>query len=45
MSGLRVFMRIIERMKEFKFIEFQASDIVRSALVKAYILERDRQGL
>jgi len=45
MSGLRIFMRIIERMKEFKFVEFQPADIVRSALVKAYILERDRQGL
>ena len=44
-SGLRIFMKIIERMREFKFVEFQPADIVRSALVKAYILERDRQGL
>jgi len=44
-SGLRTFMKIIERMDEFSFVEFQASDIVRSELVKAYIIERDRQGL
>jgi|TARA_B110000908_G_scaffold60458_1_gene73400 predicted ribonuclease YlaK len=45
MSGLRTFMKIIERMDEFDFIEFEVSDIVRSELVKAYIIERDNQGL
>ena len=45
MSGLRSFMGIIKKMKEFDFIEFDASDIVRSRLVKSYIIERDRQGL
>ena len=44
-SGLRTFMKVIENMKEFDFIEFVASDIVRSELVKSYIIERDRQGL
>ena len=45
MSGLRSFMKVIKRMKEFDFVEFEASDIVRSKLVKSYIIERDRQGL
>jgi phosphate starvation-inducible protein PhoH len=44
-SGLRDFMRIIERMKEFDFVEFQVEDIVRSRLVKSYIIERDKLGL
>lgn len=44
-SGLRNFMRIIGNMKQFDFVEFFAEDIVRSELVKAYIIERDRLGL
>lgn len=44
-SGLRAFMPIIKNMQEFDFIEFVADDIVRSALVKSYIIERDRLGL
>lgn len=44
-SGLRTFMKIIERMKEFDFVEFGIEDIVRSALVKSYIIERDKLGL
>lgn len=44
-SGLRDFMRVINRMREFDFIEFQIADIVRSKLVKSYIIERDKLGL
>jgi phosphate starvation-inducible protein PhoH len=44
-SGLRDFMRIIERMREFDFVEFHVDDIVRSKLVKSYIIERDKLGL
>lgn len=44
-SGLRNFMKVIRNMKEFDFIEFMAEDIVRSALVKSYIIERDKLGL
>lgn len=44
-SGLRDFMRVINRMREFDFIEFQIEDIVRSKLVKSYIIERDKLGL
>jgi len=44
-SGLTTSMSIIGNMKEFKFIEFLKEDIVRSDLVKSYIIERDRMGL
>jgi phosphate starvation-inducible protein PhoH len=45
MSGLRNFMRVINNMDQFDFVEFHADDIVRSALVKSYIIERDKLGL
>lgn len=45
MSGLRDFMKIIHRMNEFEFVEFEVEDIVRSKLVKSYIIERDKLGL
>lgn len=45
MSGLRNFMRVINNMREFDFIEFQIADIVRSKLVKSYIIARDKIGL
>lgn len=45
MSGLRSFLRILHNMNEFKFIEFGIDDIVRSDIVKSYIIERDRLGL
>jgi len=44
-SGLAVFLRIIRKMNEFRFIEFFPEDIVRSDLVKSYIIERDKLGL
>lgn len=45
LSGLRDFMKIIHRMREFEFVDFQVEDIVRSRLVKSYIIERDKLGL
>jgi phosphate starvation-inducible protein PhoH len=45
LSGLKIFMEVIRNMREFDFVEFLANDIVRSNLVKSYIIERDRQGL
>jgi phosphate starvation-inducible protein PhoH len=45
LSGLRIFMQIIKHMREFEFINFEIEDIVRSRLVKSYIIERDRLGL
>lgn len=44
-SGIRNFMRIIASMNEFEFVEFFAADIVRSDLVKSYIIQRDKLGL
>jgi len=44
-SGLASFMKVIRNMREFDFIEFHAEDIVRSKLVKSYIIARDKLGL
>ena len=41
-NGLMDFMRIIERMKAFSFIDFNENDIVRSSMVKDYIIQKDR---
>lgn len=42
-TGLPQFMQILEGMESFEFIEFQAEDIVRSGLVKEYILEKRKR--
>jgi phosphate starvation-inducible PhoH-like protein len=44
-SGLTQFMRILQRMDAFDFVEFNEEDIVRSDLVKEYIITRNRMGL
>jgi phosphate starvation-inducible protein PhoH len=41
-NGLTSFMRIIERMKSFAFVDFTEQDIVRSSMVKEYIIMKDR---
>lgn len=41
-SGLIDFMKIIKKMKSFVFIDFEEQDIVRSALVRDYIIQKDR---
>lgn len=41
-NGLIDFMKIIEKMKSFEFIDFDENDIVRSAMVKEYIIAKDR---
>jgi hypothetical protein len=41
-NGLTDFMRIIERMKSFAFVDFTEHDIVRSSMVKEYIIMKDR---
>ena len=40
-NGLNDFMRIIKRMKSFEFIDFQREDIVRSKMVKDYIISKE----
>jgi phosphate starvation-inducible protein PhoH len=39
-SGLPQFMKILNRMNCFEFVEFRAEDIVRSGLVKEYIHQK-----
>lgn len=44
-NGLMDFMRVIKRMKSFEFVDFQKEDIVRSSMVKSYIIEKDKLNL
>ena len=41
-NGLIDFMKIISKMKSFTFIDFNENDIVRSSMVKDYIIQKDR---
>lgn len=41
-NGLTDFMRVVRSMRSFDLIEFDANDIVRSALVKEYIILKDK---
>lgn len=41
-SGIHDFMKILHNMKSFYTIEFQAEDIVRSNLVREYIILKDK---
>jgi phosphate starvation-inducible protein PhoH len=43
-NGILQFMKIIEKIKSFKFIDFDENDIVRSQLVREYIILKDRMG-
>ena len=44
-EGLGNFMRIINEMKEFHLCEFDIGDIVRSGLVRSYIVQKYNTGL
>jgi phosphate starvation-inducible protein PhoH len=39
-KGLKLFLSILKKLKEFKTIDFKEEDIVRSAMIKAYIIEK-----
>ena len=41
-SGLRDFLRVIQKVDSFETIQFTPEDIVRSGLVKEYILAKER---
>jgi phosphate starvation-inducible protein PhoH len=41
-SGLAEFLRVLERVNSFETIKFTPEDIVRSGLVKEYILAKER---
>ena len=44
-SGLADFISIVRSMKHFEFIDFKREDIVRSSVVKSYIIEKDKQNV
>jgi len=44
-SGIVQFMKILEKMNSFEYVDFQEEDIVRSGLVKQYIIMKDRLGI
>lgn len=44
-SGLRNFINITKQMNRFSYIEFEKTDIVRSGLVRDYIIKRTEIGI
>ena len=44
-SGIHTFMKVIKKMTSFDFIEFDQHDIVRSELVKEYIISKLELGM
>jgi phosphate starvation-inducible protein PhoH len=44
-NGIKSFMKIIKGMQQFDAVEFSAVDIVRSPLVKSYIISKLNHGL
>lgn len=44
-NGLKDFMKIVQKMKYFHFVDFNENDIVRSHLVKDYIIQKHRLGI
>jgi phosphate starvation-inducible protein PhoH len=44
-NGLHDFIKIIRNMKYFTFVDFNANDIVRSNLVKEYIIQKDKLNI
>lgn len=44
-NGLVDFMRIVKKMRSFEFIDFTEDDIVRSSMVKEYIIAKDKLGI
>jgi phosphate starvation-inducible PhoH-like protein len=43
--GVHDFMRVIKSLNDFSFVEFEEEDIMRSALVKNYIINKNRMGV
>ena len=44
-NGLKEFIKVIDRLSDFDYIDFLVADIVRSKLVKEYIIARQKLGL
>ena len=43
-SGLQDFLKVLKRMDQFKVVQFGIEDIVRSGLVKDYIIAKELHG-
>lgn len=44
-NGLKEFMKVIDRLSDFEYIDFLEADILRSKLVREYIIARQKLGL
>ena len=44
-NGLITFMDVLDKMNGFSHVEFEVDDIVRSGLVKEYIIAKNALGL
>jgi phosphate starvation-inducible protein PhoH len=44
-SGIHKFINITKRMSGFEYVEFEQHDIVRSGLVRDYIIKRTEMGI
>jgi phosphate starvation-inducible PhoH-like protein len=44
-NGLKEFIKVVDRLSDFEYIDFLEADIVRSKLVKEYIIVRQKLGL
>ena len=44
-SGLRTFIEVTQKMEEFVHIKFTTSDIIRSGLVKSFLIQCERMGI
>lgn len=44
-SGIHTFINITKRMSGFEYVEFEKQDIVRSGLVRDYIIKRTEMGI
>jgi phosphate starvation-inducible protein PhoH len=42
-SGLKDFIRVVSKMEDFTVVEFTTDDIVRSGLVKQYLIAKERE--
>ena len=43
-EGMHIFMNIVSNMEEFKLVEYTIADIVRSGLVRSYLINKIKQG-
>lgn len=44
-NGIHTFIKVIDKMKDFAHIEFEINDIVRSGIVKEYIIAKHKLGI